>query len=230
MNATKVRELCDEFMDASIADEDRVITEWLEQNQPVKNMFDWTDGEIVGFAIELVGEDFSNLQEVINNLQSMFKAMRSEFDKAKSKPSLSNEQVYSELYQEYQDVKKELEQLKSQQFSPDWSTAPEWADWLAQNEYGEWSWFESEPKPREYCWWHTVTTDSKRASANKNWQQTLQERPKPEPTQQVMTPEKVRELVHLLWLNEHKTMIYTEKAESVITEWIEQNQPKTCKD
>jgi cytochrome c553 len=119
MNKEKVRELAAKLFTEwglHILKGESVITEWLEQNQPdEKNMFDWTDGEIEGFAIELVGKDFSNLQEVINNLQSMFKAMRRDFDKAKSKLPLSNEQVYDELYQEYQDVKKELEQLKSQQ-------------------------------------------------------------------------------------------------------------------
>lgn len=41
-----------------------------------------------------------------------------------SEPPLSNEQVYGELYQEYQDVKKEIEQLKSQQFQPNWDESP----------------------------------------------------------------------------------------------------------
>ena len=135
MNKEKVRELADYmFFNMPIYTRQHAfnaITEWLEQTNLVeKNMFDWTDGEVEGFAIELVGEGFSNLHEVIANLQSMFKAMRRDFDKAKSKPSLSNGQVYSELYQEYQDVKKELEQLNSQQFQPNWESAPIWANWL----------------------------------------------------------------------------------------------------
>lgn len=30
---------------------------------------------------------------------------------------------------------------------PDWAGAPEWANWLAQDENGKWFWFEREPKP-----------------------------------------------------------------------------------
>lgn len=29
---------------------------------------------------------------------------------------------------------------------PDWKDAPEWASWLALDEYGTWYWFELEPE------------------------------------------------------------------------------------
>ena len=30
---------------------------------------------------------------------------------------------------------------------PDWSDAPEWADYLAQDANGTWYWYEGKPKP-----------------------------------------------------------------------------------
>ena len=30
---------------------------------------------------------------------------------------------------------------------PDWKDAPEWANYLAQDKNGEWTWFSHKPKP-----------------------------------------------------------------------------------
>lgn len=35
---------------------------------------------------------------------------------------------------------------------PSWNDAPEWAQWLAMDEDGEWFWFESEPQLEGGSW------------------------------------------------------------------------------
>ena len=46
----KLRELCNRFMDAAIDDEDKVITEWLEQNQPTPQVVGLSDEQICELA------------------------------------------------------------------------------------------------------------------------------------------------------------------------------------
>lgn len=35
---------------------------------------------------------------------------------------------------------------------PDWKTAPEWAMWLAQDEDGDWGWYEIKPVLGSWSW------------------------------------------------------------------------------
>ena len=35
---------------------------------------------------------------------------------------------------------------------PDWKDAPEWAQWLAMDEDGEWYWYENPPIETSGCW------------------------------------------------------------------------------
>ena len=35
---------------------------------------------------------------------------------------------------------------------PTWDSAPEWANWLAQDSDGRWFWYELEPRERETEW------------------------------------------------------------------------------
>ena len=86
---------------------------------------------------------------------------------------------------EYRALKEELEQLKSQQFMPDWNTAPDWANWLAQDETGDWFYFEKKPTAGEDGWMHNNGTYESTYAFVKNWQQTLQERPQPTPKVEV---------------------------------------------
>ena len=77
------------------------------------------------------------IEEKVREFVSQFTAMNFDVERVITKwleqnpiepvvVGLSDEQVYTELYQEYQTVKNELEQLKSQ-FMPDWDGAPDWA-------------------------------------------------------------------------------------------------------
>ena len=38
-------------------------------------------------------------------------------------------------------------QLVTNNDKPDWKGAPEWANWLAQDEDGPWFWFQLKPEP-----------------------------------------------------------------------------------
>lgn len=73
---------------------------------------------------------------------------------------------------------------------PEWSDAPEWANWLAQDEDGEWWWFEGEPKLDSDCFYcHSKREDQ--ASIGRvlgDWRNTLERRPENhsvEPTEKV---------------------------------------------
>lgn len=66
----------------------------------------------------------------------------------------------------------------------DWSKAPEWANWLAQDECGEWFWFENKPELQSEGWDDDKTyNENKHEIAGVNgWKCSLQKRPaKPEP-------------------------------------------------
>lgn len=59
---------------------------------------------------------------------------------------------------------------------PDWKDAPEWANWKAMDEDGEWWWYEEEPYIF-YNYW--VVRPGRRARAGYiQWRDTLEARPK----------------------------------------------------
>lgn len=65
---------------------------------------------------------------------------------------------------------------------PDWNDAPQWAQWLAQDENGRWYWFEDEPELRAVSFWpRTDFTGFRPASPigdiDGDWRGTLEQRP-----------------------------------------------------
>lgn len=99
---------------------------------------------------------------------------------AQPEPVLSNSSVYAELYQSYQDVKKEL---KSQQFVPNWDDAPDWAKWLAQDQNSAWHWYESKPISTVYDWKNANDEHYTYAPVfeSDSWRKSLQQRPQTPP-------------------------------------------------
>ena len=167
----KVREFASQFTALSF-DVERVIAAWLEQN-PIEPV-------VVGLSDK----------QVVELHQALSMAPPERTPKAVIKDYYSSQAIqmtyqkmYNELHDCFVDLQKELEQLKSQAV-PNWDSAPEWANWLAQDECGTWSWFDTKPN-----WigdrWNTFMRKSKFASGSINWQQTLQERPKPTPQVEV---------------------------------------------
>lgn len=67
---------------------------------------------------------------------------------------------------------------------PSWDDAPEWANYLAQDEDGEWKWFERAPFIDEGGRWESYVKQqhkwmyaSEDAPYNHNWRKSLEERP-----------------------------------------------------
>ena len=61
---------------------------------------------------------------------------------------------------------------------PDWKDAPEWAQWLAQDQDGLWCWFESEPAPRSKDWGCVGRyKPAPRPPVSKPWRDSLEPRP-----------------------------------------------------
>ena len=65
---------------------------------------------------------------------------------------------------------------------PQWADAPEWAQWLAQDQCGAWWWYDGKPYVREpaLVYWQASSEWFGRASSgakNPNWKSTLQKRP-----------------------------------------------------
>jgi len=58
---------------------------------------------------------------------------------------------------------------------PDWSTAPEWARYLAQDEDGEWCWFQNKPNEGHAAWWFSGGECC--CASISDWRDTLEERP-----------------------------------------------------
>lgn len=71
---------------------------------------------------------------------------------------------------------------------PSWDDAPDWAMFLAQDEYGAWGWYESKPVVFDgYCWDIEKYQDKwcrpknfdafSRFMINSKWRETLEARP-----------------------------------------------------
>lgn len=58
---------------------------------------------------------------------------------------------------------------------PDWKDAPEWANYLAMDDDGEWCWYEERPVPRINFW----VSDGRYCLAGygQRWDRTLEDRP-----------------------------------------------------
>lgn len=63
----------------------------------------------------------------------------------------------------------------AEQMKPSWADAPEWANWLAMDEDGEWYWFENEPYRSDNAW----CTGGKwqLACYGVDWMESLERRP-----------------------------------------------------
>jgi hypothetical protein len=65
--------------------------------------------------------------------------------------------------------------------TPDWATAPDGWDWLAQDEDGRWFWYRSEPRPGIGGGvWRANSRDQQLAASgapNADWVDTLCQRP-----------------------------------------------------
>jgi hypothetical protein len=63
---------------------------------------------------------------------------------------------------------------------PNWKDAPEWAQWLAQDESGDWWWYENEPEAGDNTWWSDEVHD-RAIKENGEWRETLEQRPEVKP-------------------------------------------------
>jgi len=62
---------------------------------------------------------------------------------------------------------------------PSWDDAPEWANWLAQDEDGSWWWYEDKPKLNLDIWWgcDRMMPVFGKKEFTPNWRETLEQRP-----------------------------------------------------
>ncbi|MNN73561.1 hypothetical protein D3C81_1896880 [compost metagenome] len=69
---------------------------------------------------------------------------------------------------------------------PDWNDAPEWANWLGQDEVGThqdhfWVWFENKPKTMSNGWIdHSAEgrwLETRDVATTQDWRNTLEQRP-----------------------------------------------------
>jgi len=69
---------------------------------------------------------------------------------------------------------------------PDWNEAPEWAQWLGQDEVGEhrdhyWVWFENEPSQMSNGWIDRSADgrclETRDVATQQEWRKTLEQRP-----------------------------------------------------
>lgn len=62
--------------------------------------------------------------------------------------------------------------------TPDWETAPEWAEWWAVDEDGAAYWYDVEPRMVKSMWWAAGAKDMLQPFTN--WRESLEQRPKNE--------------------------------------------------
>ena len=63
------------------------------------------------------------------------------------------------------------------EMKPNWSDSPSWANYLAQDEDGNWFWYTSKPTPCVHVWGPENDLCAEANVRNSNWQETLEERP-----------------------------------------------------
>lgn len=59
---------------------------------------------------------------------------------------------------------------------PTWNTAPDWAQYLAMDEDGVWTWYMNRPIPKA-GFWASVGNELSVTRPHKHWKQTLEPRP-----------------------------------------------------
>lgn len=66
---------------------------------------------------------------------------------------------------------------------PDWGDAPLWAKWLAQNDDGQWFWYEKKPTiaPNMGYFFAEGRDRYEEATYADDWDKTLEQRPKVKP-------------------------------------------------
>lgn len=167
----KVCELSTKLKNSYVDQHENTITEWLEQNQPEPIVVGITDELIKIIAGDIISNSDGELPYGWR-LESIIKSC------------LKNNSVLIPSVQG--NVSNEVEQLKSQQLTPSWDDAPEWANWLAQDKDGMWNWYESEPKLGGENWYTKTGVLSESALIDfDRWKQTLEQRPKPTPQVEV---------------------------------------------
>lgn len=72
------------------------------------------------------------------------------------------------------------ESFETQQFTPNWDDVPEGLNWAAQDANGGWYAYKNKPPSGVTTWGQADKRDSVQVCVNKDWRQTLQERPAPE--------------------------------------------------
>jgi len=64
---------------------------------------------------------------------------------------------------------------------PNWKDAPAWAQWLAQDEDGEWYWYENEPQILANMWVASPGRTISCLLASDDWCESLEQRPAVQP-------------------------------------------------
>ena len=60
--------------------------------------------------------------------------------------------------------------------TPDWRTAPEWANYIAMDDNGQWYWYEREPEQKDDIW-NNRFGKAELVGEYIYWKDSLQERP-----------------------------------------------------
>jgi hypothetical protein len=73
--------------------------------------------------------------------------------------------------------------------TPDWSQAPEWANYVAMDADGAWYWYSHEPIRRGDCWWSSAGGNTAWVgNSTINWRTSLTSRPAKPEDNTVCTP------------------------------------------
>ena len=156
------------------------IAEWLEQNLPEPVVVGLSDKQVLDLSEIIFDETGCGITHVIEKWQ-----------KTQTFAQTEVKEVTSKNVAESKAVEEEVVERSPQQFKPNWADAPEWANWLAQDENANWTWYETEPKVGMGYFATNDRCDNIKLK-NPNWKQSLQHRPKPPVTSievgQVWTP------------------------------------------
>lgn len=63
---------------------------------------------------------------------------------------------------------------------PNWKDAPSWANYLAQDDEGDWYWFENRPEATPFGWSYNPNFPAgriRKSTEQSDWQDTVETRP-----------------------------------------------------
>ncbi len=111
---------------------------------------------------------------------------------------------YRNLREKEKILKKNQGKIEITSMNPDWTKAPEWANYIAMDSNHEWYWHENEPEMM-FNWWNQNDGKVELVGEHLPWKDSLQKRPEKQEAEITAMKARIKELedeLSAIYLNE----------------------------